>query len=168
MDRVARRFEQALRFFTRLEDTFLVSLLSFMIGLAFLQIVLRDFFSTGLLWADPLLKNLVIWVGLVGASIATREDKHITIDVIPRVLPEPARLVVCVATSLFSAFICFVLLHASLKFLGDEFEAHTVYFSGIPAWPFQMIFPVSFFVMGVRFGARSLKYLVATVKQDSK
>ncbi|NVM57446.1 MAG: TRAP transporter small permease subunit, partial [Desulfobacterales bacterium] len=86
MDRVARRFEQALRFFTRLEDTFLVSLLSFMIGLAFLQIVLRDFFSTGLLWADPLLKNLVIWVGLVGASIATREDKHITIDVIPRVL----------------------------------------------------------------------------------
>ena len=46
------------------EEAFLCLLLFSMILLACVQIFLRIFYSSGILWADPLLRYMVIWVGL--------------------------------------------------------------------------------------------------------
>ena len=69
-----------------LERGVLVLLFSLMIVLAFAQVVLRNFFSVGLIWADPLLRNSVLWLGFIGASLATQQDKHIRIDLVGRFL----------------------------------------------------------------------------------
>ena len=55
----------------RVEDALLVILLSLMILLAATQILLRNFFDLGFVWADPLLRALVLWLGLIGATVAT-------------------------------------------------------------------------------------------------
>ena len=68
----------------RVEQILVAALLTVMILLAFSQIVLRNFFATGIDWADSLVRYLVVWVGFVGAAIATKEGKHITIDVLSR------------------------------------------------------------------------------------
>ena len=72
----------------RIEDAFLVGLLAFMIGLAFTQIVLRNGFSGGIIWADGLIRILVLWIGLVGAMVASRNGNHINIDIITKYLPD--------------------------------------------------------------------------------
>ena len=69
---------------SRLEQILIAVLLTVMILMAFSQIVLRNFFSTGIAWGDSLVRYLVVWVGFIGAAIAAREDKHITIDVLSR------------------------------------------------------------------------------------
>jgi hypothetical protein len=77
MTQPAAVFRTFFNFLNRLEELFLCLLLLTMIGLACTQIILRDLFSTGFVWADPLLRYMVIWAGLFGADIATRKKKHI-------------------------------------------------------------------------------------------
>ena len=62
----------------------LISLLISMILLSSGQIVLRNFFDIGIIWIDPLLRVLVLWTALVGATVASRENKHIRIDLLSR------------------------------------------------------------------------------------
>ena len=69
-----------------IEDGLLVLLLAAMIGLAGTQILLRNVLDTGLGWGDPLLRVTVMWIGLLGAMAASRDDNHITIDLVSRIL----------------------------------------------------------------------------------
>ena len=143
----------------RIEQTLLVTFLGFMILLAFLQIVLRNFFSTGLDWGDSLLRNLVLWIGFIGATLATREGKHINIDVISRWLPSLGKNVVTLITHLFSFSICCLLTYAALKFIKNEVQMENRTFLNIPAWIPELILPVTFGLMTFRFGLRSFKNL---------
>ena len=61
------------RLIGHIEKLLLSVLLASMIAVAFLQIVLRNFFDTGLPWGDSLVRYLVLWVGFIGAALATRE-----------------------------------------------------------------------------------------------
>ena len=54
----------------RLEDALLVALLGVLLLLASTQILLRNLFDAGLTWADPLLRVLVLWLGLLGARVS--------------------------------------------------------------------------------------------------
>ena len=50
----------------RAETVVLVAFLGSMVVLAFLQVVLRNVFGTGLIWADTLVRHLVLWAGFFG------------------------------------------------------------------------------------------------------
>ncbi len=69
------------------EDALLVLILAAMVGLAATQIVLRNLFDGAILWADPMLRVAVLWVGMIGAMVATRIDKQISVDAVSRFLP---------------------------------------------------------------------------------
>jgi TRAP-type C4-dicarboxylate transport system permease small subunit len=140
-----------LRVLYAIEDSLLVLALSVMILIAFAQIVLRNLAEFGLFWGDPLLRYLVLWIGLLGAMVATRENNHITIDVVSYFLPSRARAAVRVLTDAFSALVCFLLTYASVNFLRDEIEGGLIVFGRVPAWAAELILPVAFGVMGLRF-----------------
>ena len=79
----------------RIEDSTLVLLLMTMIGVAASQVVLRNFFDAGLYWGDSLVRVTVLWVALVGAMIASRDDSHIRIDLLSRLIkPEDQKWLV--------------------------------------------------------------------------
>ena len=50
------------------------------------QIVLRELFSTGFVWADELIKLMVLWLAMVGSIAASRDDRHIRIDALARLI----------------------------------------------------------------------------------
>jgi len=150
----------------RVEQTLIVTFLGFMILIAFLQIILRNFFSTGLDWGDQLLRNLVLWIGFIGATLATREGKHINIDVVSRWLPSLGKNIVILITHLFSFFVCCGLTYAALKFIKNEVQMENMTFSNIPAWIPEMILPMTFGLMTFRFGLRSFKDLSEIGKTD--
>jgi C4-dicarboxylate transporter DctQ subunit len=120
----------------RIETVLIVVFLSSMMILAFLQIFLRNVFTTGLAWGDTLLRNLVLWIGFIGATLATREGKHI---------------------HLFSLLICGLLTYASLKFIRNEMQMGTPTLLGIPIWILEAILPLTFGLMAFRFALRSIK-----------
>jgi C4-dicarboxylate transporter DctQ subunit len=151
----------------RIEQTFLVVLLSTMILIAFSQILLRNLFATGLAWGDPLVRNLVLWVGFIGAALATKEGKHINIDVFSRWLPSLGKTIVGVINHLFSFLVCCLLCFAALKFVKNEAQMGSITFSRIPAWIPQIILPITFGVMAFRYGLRFLRNLLLIVKVKS-
>ena len=60
----------------KLESLVLSLLLFSMIGLSSLQIILRNFFQGGFVDAEPLLRLMVLWIGLIGAIAASRAYKQ--------------------------------------------------------------------------------------------
>jgi len=160
------QWERVDEIMARVEQTLLVTFLGFMIGIAFLQILLRNFFSTGLDWGDSLVRNLVLWVGFIGATLATKEGKHINIDVVSRWLPSLGKNVVTLIIHLFSFFVCCGLTYAALKFIKNEVQMENITFLDIPAWIPEMILPLTFGLMTFRFGLRSFKNLSEMGKMD--
>jgi len=139
-------------FFGRIEKWVLFFLLGFLLAFSLLQIVLRNFFSTGFVWGDSLLRNTVLWISFLGAARATAEDKHIRIDLLPRLLPTFGATLSSLIIDLFSLFVCIALILASWRFVMDERVSGGFAFSQVPLWWFEVIFPFSFAVMLVRFG----------------
>lgn len=134
-----------------LEDAFLVSLLLTMIGLAVVQIVMRNGFDSGFLWAESFLRVLVLWIGLVGAMAASRQHRHINIDIIGRFLPGKAARVVAVANALFTTAVCAALAWFSLDFVRMEYEAPSMAFANVPTWLCESIIPLAFAVIALRY-----------------
>ena len=68
------------RFISRLEDSLLIGLVAGLLLVAVAQIILRNVFGAGLLWADPAMRIAVLWIAMVGGMVACREGGHIKIN----------------------------------------------------------------------------------------
>lgn len=147
-------------FFDKVEYVILVSLVLIMVGLAFIQISLRILFHFGIIWGDVALRHLVLWVGLFGATVATRESRHITIDILPRLLQGKAKNLMGIFIDFFCALVCLSLTHGSLKFVRDEFLANTTSFLGIPGWILGVIFPLAFSIITLHFCLNGLNKIL--------
>ena len=152
MTEVAAIFRTFFNFLNRLEELFLCLLLIAMIGLSCTQIILRDFFSTGFIWVDPLLRHMVIWAGLFGADIATRKKKHIAIDIISYLIPPQYEAWLLALIHLFSATVCIGLTYAAVVFIKNEAAfGGSREILGIPSWGMNLAFPVAFGLISLRF-----------------
>ena len=60
-------------------------------------------------WADSFLQKGTLWLAFFGASLSTYDEKHIAIDVLPRLAPPRGKQVLRAIVCLFSAVTCFYL-----------------------------------------------------------
>ncbi len=133
------------------ENSIIFVMVLFMIVLSFSQVMMRNLFSSGLPWADICLRHMVLWVGFIGASLATQHGRHITVDVITKFLSPTWKAAADVLTSSASFGLGIVFVFASIAFVKSEFEAHDIAFLGIPFWVIQLIIPVGFGLISLRF-----------------
>ncbi len=134
-----------------LEDLVLIILLSAMILLATSQILLRNVFDSGFIWADEVLKLMVLWLALFGAVAASRADKHISIDVVSRFLSPSLRLISQVVVNAFTAGVCGLLAWHSARFVYSAWEFGDELVGGLPAWWFQIVMPIAFALIAWRY-----------------
>ena len=160
------RWERIDEIVGRLEQILLGILLGTMIFVAFIQIVLRNVLSTGLAWGDALVRNLVLWTGFIGAAVATREGKHISIDVVSRWISPKRRIGIEIITNGFSLSVCALLTFAALKFVRNEIQMKSVLFLDVPSWASEIILPFTFGVMTFRFCLRFLKSILMIRHQE--
>lgn len=135
----------------KLETLAIAVILSTMILLSFTQVILRNFFQEGILWADILLRQLVLWVGFLGASLAVRNHSHISIDFLPNFLPKSWGKTLRALVQIIAGGISIALAWAACRFIMFEREAESTLFLDIPIWFFQIILPYSFCAVSLRF-----------------
>lgn len=135
----------------QIEIGLLVVILAAMIGLAGSQIILRNLFESGISWSDPVLRVLVLWVGMMGAMVATHYDKHIRIDLLSHYISAKWHHHIARLNSLFSSIVCGLLSWHSARFVYYEWQDGTELLSGIPAWLAEAILPIGFGFMALRF-----------------
>ena len=135
----------------RLETGFITVILSVMIILSFGQVILRNFFNESIFWGDIFLRQMVLWVGFIGASLAARDQRHIAVDFLPNILPSPWRKPIRTLTKICAAVISIFLTHAAWSFVTYEREAESVLVLNYPVWIFQTVLPYSFGLLTIRF-----------------
>jgi TRAP-type C4-dicarboxylate transport system permease small subunit len=130
-----------------------------MVLLAFLPILFRNVIATGLVWIDPLLRHLVLWVALLGASRATRQEKHIKIDLLSNYLPAAKQRWVQGGLDLLAALVCISLVLPGIDFVREEAQGGKFLILGIPLWFSQAVLPVMMGVIGARFVFAAWRHL---------
>jgi TRAP-type C4-dicarboxylate transport system permease small subunit len=152
----------------RIEDSILIGVLLTMLLMAVLQIFLRNFFSSGIVWGDAMVRILVLWVGLLGAMVATRNNNHINIDIISRFLPENVKMVSNIIVEIFAAFVCSVMTWVSFNFVLMEMEYDIIAFASVPAWICESIIPIAFGVICLRYCILSITDIFQLIRLKNK
>jgi TRAP-type C4-dicarboxylate transport system permease small subunit len=155
---------------TSVEDGVLTLILVSMIVLSFIQIMLRNIFGFGLIWIDPLVRQMLLWIALVGAMVATRGHNHVTVDVITRFIP-PGRIkfatdFIC---DFFAAIVCALLTYSTFRVFHMEFQDPQggYIMTGLPLWASLITMPVAFGVMTLRFVRFSILSLLHSFKGET-
>lgn len=161
-----------------------------MVSLTFNDFLARDYpkLAMDLRDAPNLSLVLMVWVGFLGASLATRQRKHLAVDASDRLLSPAAARFVKRFTALVAAVLTWTLTKASWALVKESLEFEdtveglgvwrgmdTVLNAiisrlpgqplpgtdwplleaggGFPLWVAQVILPISFFMITLRFGA---------------
>lgn len=126
-------------------------MLGTMIILTCLQIILRTFFDSGLLWADSLVRYLVIWCGLIGAASATGQGNHIALDLTGNKIPAGILPWITLVTHFFCILAAAGLTWAGCRFLQSEIEFGGSGPLSLPLWFWNSIFPAAFGLITVKY-----------------
>jgi TRAP-type C4-dicarboxylate transport system permease small subunit len=160
---LAERLE---RWGTAAENAALVVLLGALMLLAVGQIVMRMFFSFGLIWADELVKLLVLWIALVASIAASRSDRHLRIDVLSHFVAAKYARFPRLIVDLFAGFMCGVLAWQSWRYVQLTIEFEDTVLVDLPAWIAYGLLPLSFALMCYRFFLLSGSTLLRIVRPE--
>ncbi len=138
------------------ETILLTVILTSMIGVAALQAILRNVSTTNIRWADGALQYGTIWVAFLGASIATHRGRHLSMDVLSRILRPRARHASHALTSTFAAAVAFLFAVGFAQFIAGPVRNDTdPNAAEIPAWIAYSVTPVLLGIIGMRFLLRA-------------
>ncbi len=139
-----------------------------MIIMAAVQIILRNVFDSGLLWADPMLRVSVLWVGMLGAMAATRDDRQISVDALSRFLPSLWKARVRVLTDIFTALVAgFFSWHAG-RLVIEDFASGMTAFASVPVWVCELILPFAMGIIGIRYAIYAWKHFREALGKEAE
>lgn len=150
-----------------LEGWLIVTLLWLMVIFTFFQVSLRGLYTHAhfqwanslmgyLDWSEPFVRLLVLWMTFLGASLVTKENKHIKIDIFSSFLSEKLLPVREIILSLVCLVITGVMFKVSIDYLKLEMEFGGTLFSQFPSWIGELIIPVGFALIFFRFLIRTI------------
>jgi TRAP-type C4-dicarboxylate transport system permease small subunit len=139
---------------TKLETFALSMAFLTLLMIAVVQVFLRKFF-TAWFWADEFNQNLVVWVGLLGAVLAVKENRHLTTEVITNFLPKEtrARPIISFLILIFVLVVTGTLAYVSWQFFDYRvtYEGEDQLLPGISKAYFSFIFPLAFGLMFLHY-----------------
>jgi TRAP-type C4-dicarboxylate transport system permease large subunit/TRAP-type C4-dicarboxylate transport system permease small subunit len=149
---LVERIERALQ---AVEGGAIFVLMIVLVGMTFCQVVLRNLpGNPSAPWIDLASRLLVLWVGLLGASLAMARKKHISIDIAGRLLPDRFLPWVKGGTGLLSLLVITALVHASLAFTHAKYATSSLPLFTIEIldlevfeWVFTDLVPPIFLIM---------------------
>ncbi len=132
------------------EDLALTLVLGAMVLLPLTEILLRGVFRIGIANAATLVQHLVLVVGMLGAMVAVREGRLLSLSSLDNCLPsevrEAARIFAAAVAMAVAGFLCY----AGYDFVLAEREGGNMLAYGIPQWAAQAAMPLGFAFITLR------------------
>lgn len=133
------------RFLAALEKTLVVVLFSALVLSLAVNIVSRNLFDASYARVLELAPAMVLWLAMLGSTLALRENRHIRLEILLRFCPPSVRRVARIATGGFGMAVMGVLCWAAVDFVQNE-----VAIFGPWGW-LSVIFPIFFAIALFRF-----------------
>ena len=137
-------------FLALIERFLVVVFFSALILLVLFNIISRNLFNISFQKILEIAPALVLWLVLVGSSLALKQKRHIKLEVLLRFCSEKIRFSANIAASLFGMIVLLILFIASLEFVKNEIAIF-----GWWGW-LSVIFPLFFLVSFFRYVVRIL------------
>lgn len=140
------------RGFAKAEAAFIAAALAVMILSVFFDFLLRITMNSGLPWAKELAAFLMVWVGFLGASLATHRSRHLVLSLPEKIFPTPVRRWTSTAAGIITSGACLFLAWLSLRYTLETRTLGEISLTlGIPLWVVQTVIPAAFAATGLRF-----------------
>ena len=123
------------------ENVVCTATLGVIIVLVLVQVFYRYVLSSGILWIDELVINLMVLLVLVGAALATRRGLHTALEMIVDIAPGPLPAVMKVIRIVGTAAFVLVLIYASAQYAWESRRLSTTMI-GIPLWLAYGVIPL--------------------------
>ena len=152
---VLRRVDGAI---ASVEKVLVVSAIAAMVVLSAVQIAMRTVGAGGLPWADELIRFSMMWVAFLGASLATSERRHITIDLLDRSLSPRGKAAFNLVVEILGLLVMGAIAWVGVWYIGQE----RAYPDRSPAlgvlyWHVKTIIPAALGVIAWRFGLLAIE-----------
>ena len=116
-----------------------------------LELGLRALFGSGLPGSVGYVQNLTLWVGFLGAIIASREGRHLSLSTGSLVVPGSLQPLAASLTTIVSTMVGAGLFWASLGFVQSEMADPVRIGGWLPLWCVESVLPLSFLIITWRF-----------------
>lgn len=137
--------------------------------LAFVQVALRNAISFSFIWGDALVRLLVLWLGIFGASIATSDRGHIHIDLMTKVVPKRFGRYLDAVVDAVATGCCVGFLIIAIRFIKVEREVGNMeHLLHTPEWYFMLAFPIGLGLIAFKFLIRFLDDLFDARQEETK
>ena len=124
---------------------------------------LRAVFGVGIPGSLPFVQHLTLWVTFLGAALATREDKLLTLAT-GEFLPKGRwRVAARIGANTIAAAITALLARAAVDLVVIERGAGTEVAAGLPVWIAQLAMPIGFSLIALRLVWHSADRWVARI-----
>lgn len=151
----------------KFEAWLIIVFLGCMVIFTFFQVCLRGLYTHGGLqwandlmgrldWTDSFVRLLVLWLTFLGASLITRENKHIKIDFLSALLSPRWLSIREVVLNVVSVCVSAAMVKVCIDYIQLEREFGGTLFLGLPGWIGQLILPFGFASILMRFLIRAL------------
>jgi tripartite ATP-independent transporter DctM subunit len=134
----------------RLEDSVATLIAVAVVVLPLAEIVARRFFEGGVPGSGPFTLHLTLWVGMLGAAIASRDGKLLTLATGSLIPEGPLRKVAQIAGNAVGVLVATVLAVGGLELLNLYREVGNVIALDVPVWVGTLIFPLAFGLIALR------------------
>ena len=145
--------------FFRLAEFVLVIMLSLMVIMVFGNVVLRYGFNSGLISSEELSRFLFIWVTFLGAIVAMRDNAHLGLDTLIRVLPGAGKRFCFALSNLLMLGCCVLMFYGTLK----QHQINATTLSGVMQIPMSWVYGVGY-ITSVAMGLMILGKLLALAR----
>lgn len=136
---------------SRFEGAVVGVLLLAMVAIPAGETLWRRFLGRSLPGSSILVQHLTLWVGFLGALLATGAERHLalsTAEAIPAGWPRRGAALV---TRMISTAVCALLAYAALELVSAERGSDRALPLGIPFWWSELIMPAASALMALRF-----------------
>lgn len=127
----------------RIEDAVSILVLGVMAVLPIAEVVLREWFGTGIAGSIPIVQHMTLWISFLGASLAARSDRLLALAT-GSFLPEQWRERARALQSFVSVAVTTTLAWASVELVQVDRSFGDMAAWGIPVWCFTAVMPVGF------------------------
>lgn len=118
-------------------------------------------------WGEPFARLMVLWVAFLGASLLTKDSRHIKIDIMGHLLPPLLNKIREIILSLGCITVCCIMIKASAGYIKVEMQYSSGSFLNVPIWIYQLIIPFGFSSMTLRFIISGIRQALSPVKKEA-
>jgi len=143
--------KKALAWVHRVEVVLAASCFGWMTVLTLTDVLGREVFKTGVVWAQKSAVYLMIWGGFLGSSLTSATGGHLRPELADKLWPKKLRPFIGSLEQALTAAFCLGLFYLATSYVSSSRELGDLnVVTGLPVWVIQLVIPYTFLSMGLR------------------